>query len=159
MSIQQLSDELDRLSASHRRYIEAVKIGDVATIVSLFREDAVYMPLNEPSLYGTAEVREWFEDYWKRFRIEVLSETERDVTVLDGWAIERWAYMVAVAPVAGGERIRDDGRFMVAWRREPDNTWKIFQLMYNSIRPISSGTKRFLVRMSQRKKQRGSGGG
>jgi ketosteroid isomerase-like protein len=156
MSIQQPSQEPDPLSASHWRYIEAVKAGDVETLVSMFCEEAVYMPLNEPSLYGAGEVREWFEDYYEHFQIEVLTDTERDVTFFDGWALERWAYMIAIAPISGGERIRDDGRFMVVWRREPDNTWKIFQQMHNSIRPIGSGTSRFLARMTERRKKRES---
>ena len=108
------------------------------------------MPPNEPSLYGRAEVKEWHEEYFQHFSIAVHSETEREVTVIDGWAFERRAHMVAISQVKGGERIRDDGRWMILWKLEPDGEWRISQAMFNSIRPIGSGTSRFLARMKER---------
>ena len=155
----QPSIQADPLADGRQRYFEAIKAADVAAVVSLFCEDAIYMPPNDTSLYGRAEIKEWHEDYFKYFRIVVLTETEREVTVLGDWAIERLAYTVAIKPVKGGDRIRDDGRFVVVWRRDPGNTWKISRAIHNSIRPVGSGTSRFLVRMSQRKKERGGAEG
>ena len=145
------SSDPDPTASSHKRYIDAIEAGDVPAIVSIFCEDAILMPPNEPSLYGKKEVTEWHEEYFQHFRIAVHSQTEREVTVIDGeFAVERRAHMVAIAPINGGERIRDDGRWLVLWKREPDGIWKISQAMFNSIRPIGSGTSRFLARMNER---------
>lgn len=151
-------DENDPVRDGHGRFMEACRCGDVDAIVSLLAENCVWMPTNETSLYGRGEAREWFEEYFADFRITVLSETEREVTRIGDWAVERWAYTVAIEPLGGGERIRDDGRFLVIWKKESDGQWRIFQFIFNSIRPIGSGTSRFMVRMMGRRIGAGSKG-
>jgi uncharacterized protein (TIGR02246 family) len=141
----------DPFEARHRIHIDASKGGDSETLVSLFCEDGVLMAPNETTLYGRAEVREWFEDYFEHFRITTMAVTERDVTVLDGWAVERVAYSIAISPIKGGERIRDDSRWLALWKHDADGVWRISQLMFNSIRPIGSGTSRFMSRIAQRR--------
>jgi ketosteroid isomerase-like protein len=141
----------DPIADSRQKFVDAVRACDIATLVQMHTDETVWMPLNEPSIYGKAELTEWYEEYFQYFRIITFTETERDLTVMDSWAVERWGYMVAIAPVDGGERIRDDGRFLAIWKREPDGIWRIAQAMINSIRPVGSGTSRFLVRMQATK--------
>ena len=142
----------DPIREAHQSFIQGCKNGDVDALVSLLGEECVWMPNNETSLYGRDEAREWFEEYYEDFRITALSETERDLTLAGEWAFERWAYSVAIVPVKGGERIRDDGRFIMLWKREADGDWKISQFMFNSVRPIGSGTSKFMVRMLDRRR-------
>ena len=79
-----------------------------------------------------------------------FTEIEREVTVFNSeWAGERWAYMVAIQPLHGGDRIRDDGRFLALWKCEA-GLWRMSQAMFNSIRPVGSGTSRFFVRLKNR---------
>ena len=148
--------DMDVLLTNHERLIAASKAGDVETFVSLFSDDAVLMAPNEPTLYGKAEVKEWIEEYFQHFNIVALTDTERETTVMDGWAMERWGYMVAILPVnsAEFERIRDDGRWFIIWKRETDGAWKMSQVMFNSIRPVGSGTSRFFARLTQRRKEK-----
>jgi len=140
----------DPIAESHRRLLAAYLKGDVATILSLYGDNAVFMAPNEPSVFGKQELQEWHEEYFGAFRIVTADQTERDVTLLDGWAIERWAYLVAIHSLSGEDRIRDDGRFLHVWRLEEDGVWRIAQTMFNSIRPIGSGTSRFLVRLKKK---------
>jgi len=148
--------DADVLLTNHEALINACKSGDVEAFVSLFCDDAVLMAPNEPTLYGKAEVREWVEEYFQHFNIVALTDTERDTTIMDKWAIERWAYMVAILPVDGSEieRIRDDGRWFIIWNRGSDGTWKMSQVMFNSIRPVGSGTSRFFARLTQRRREK-----
>ena len=145
-----MGSEADPIADSREKFVEAFRAHDIATLVSMHTDDAVWMPMNEPSIYGKNELKEWYEEYIQHFRIVSLTETEREVTVMDGWVVDRWGYMVAIAPVSGGERIRDDGRFLAVWKRLPDGSWKIAQAMNSSIRPVGSGTSRFLVRMQEK---------
>jgi ketosteroid isomerase-like protein len=138
---------------NRRIHAEASKAGDAATVASLYCADAVFMPPNDTSLFGRTEVQEWWEDYFAHFQIVALTETDREITMLDGWAIERWSYTVAILPINGGDRIRDDGRVFALWRRDPDGKWRTNQAMYNSIRPIGSGTSRFLSLMKERRSE------
>jgi ketosteroid isomerase-like protein len=148
----EMSSQTGAIDASLQRYIEAVRTGDVDTIVSMYCEDAVLMPPNDTSLYGRAELKEWHEDYFRHFRVATLSETENEVVYFDKCAVQRWAYMVVIMPINGGERIRDDGRFLIVWKQEADGVWRMSQTMFNSIRPVGSGTSRFLARMMEGKK-------
>lgn len=146
-----MTSEADVISNRREKYIEALKAGDVGLICELHTDDTVWMPLNEPSLYGTGELKEWYEEYFQHFKIVTLAGTEHDLILINEWAIERWGYMVVIAPNAGGERIRDDGRFFAVWKRDADGAWRIAQSMINSIRPVGSGTSRFLARMQETK--------
>jgi uncharacterized protein (TIGR02246 family) len=145
------SAEKDPIAARHQALVEASKRAAVDELAELFCEDAVLMAPNETTLYGRAEVREWFEEYFENFQITALTDTERDVTMLGAWAVERIAYTIAITPVAGGERIRDDSRWFSVWRLDTDGVWRMHQAMFNSIRPIGSGTSRFISRLSQRR--------
>ena len=148
--------ENDPIADYHQRQLASGKTGDLDAIASLFCDNAVFMTPNDTTLYGRAEVREWFEEYYEHFRIMALDETEREVTIIsDEWVLERFAYTVAIVPLKSdgemGDRIRDDGRWFAAWKREADGNWRMFQAMFNSTRPIGSGTSRFIARMSQRR--------
>lgn len=152
-------DSADPVRYGHDRLTAALRDSGVDVIVELSRDDCVWMPPNDTSLYGKDEVREWFEEYFESFRITVLEETERQVIPMGDWVYDRWSYAVAIVPLGGGERIRDDGRAVVLWQREADGDWRISQLMFNSIRPIGSGTSRFMVRMMERRDQARDGSG
>src|SRR6185503_19246318 len=94
-------------------------------------------------------IGKWHQEYFADFRVETFAEIEREVEVFDEWAVERWAYMVAIQPLHGGERIRDDGRFLSLWKRD-EGVWRMAQAMFNSIRPVGSGTSRFFTRLKNR---------
>ena len=144
--------DTDPIAEPRRRLNEAFLKSDVASVLSYYSDTAVLMAPNEPSLFGKKEIEEWHEEYFTAFRIVTLEQTEREVTVFDGWAVERWAYLVAIESLGGADRIRDDGRFLSVWKNE-DGKWRVQQTMFNSIRPIGSGTSRFLVRMKKKAEQ------
>jgi ketosteroid isomerase-like protein len=144
--------ETDPIAEPRRRLNAAFLKGDVATILSIYSDTAVLMAPNEPSLFGKNEIEEWHQEYFAAFRLVTLEVTEHEVTMLDGWAIERWAYLVAIESLNGVDRIRDDGRFLTVWKKEGMD-WRIQQSMFNSIRPIGSGTSRFLVRLKKKSDQ------
>ncbi len=139
----------DPVAESHRRFVDACLKSDVATLLSLYSDTAVMMAPNEPTIFGSKEIEEWHTEYFGGFRIVTLEETERDVMAFDDWAVERWAYLVAIQSLSGVDRIRDDGRFLTIWKRE-EGSWRIAQIMFNSIRPVGSGTSRFLVRLKEK---------
>lgn len=146
--------QTDPLAEPHLRFMEAVKAGDIPTIVSVYSDTAILMPHNDSSLFGKKELQEWHEEYFSEFRVETFVEVERDVSIFDGWAVERWAYMVAIQPLHGGDRIRDDGRFLSQWKRDA-GVWRIEQAMFNSIRPVGSGTSRFFTRLKNKASREG----
>ena len=141
----------DPITALRQVYVDAFKSGDADRIALLFAEDAVSMPPNDTTLYGRAEVKAWHEEYFQSFRVAALTSPECHVEIRGDWAVERSTYVVAIVPKPGGSRIRDDGRILNIWKRQPDNSWKIAQTIWNSIKPIGIGTNRYMARLMQKK--------
>ena len=151
MSIQPSSNPDDPITGLRRTFNEAALRGDVDTLASLACDDIVGMSPNDTTLYGKAEWKAWWEEYYQYFRIVALTEPDRSVTVVGEFATEVSGYMLAIVPVNGGTRIRDDGRQLTIWKRQPDGSWKIWQMMWNSMKPIGSGTNRYMSRLMQKK--------
>ncbi len=140
----------ESLIASHERLMSALRKNDGPAIVAQYTDDVVFMPPNDQSIYGKEEVTEWFKEYISNFSIKGLVETDRHVTMLGDWALVRWTYQVAIHPKGGGDRILDEGRMMHIWSRCADGEWRIAQQIWNSTRPIGSGTSRFMSLLKQR---------
>ena len=137
--------------------LQASLSGDVDTLVSLFADNAVVMPPNDTTVYGKDEIRSWWEEYFRFFRVTSSVETEREVTIAGDQAFERAAFSVIIVPKQQGARIRDDIRSLTVWRREPDGNWKISHQLWNSIKPVGSGTNRYMTRMLAKKSSQGPG--
>jgi ketosteroid isomerase-like protein len=108
------------------------------------------MATNDPSLDGKVEVADSFREYFAHFKITSFAESDRHETLLGDWAVERWSYQLAIQPTAGGDRILDEGRLLLVWKRSAKDEWQIAQQMWNSSRPIGSGTSRFMSLLKQR---------
>jgi ketosteroid isomerase-like protein len=121
----------DPIWSYRQTFNTAAKNGDVDALVSLAQDDIVSMGPNDTTVYGKAEYRSWWEEYFQYFRLVAWSEPERSVVIQGDFATETSAYMIAVAPMSGGSRIRDDGRTMTIWKRQADDSWKMWQTIWN----------------------------
>jgi ketosteroid isomerase-like protein len=130
-------------------FANAMKAGDSEGLIGFLTDDVVFMPPADRTLYGKSEVREWVDDYIQYFRILELDQSETSATVLGDVLVERAAVSVKLEPRKDGAPIYDETRILSVWRRQPDGAWKLWQLIWNSIKPIGAGTNRFLVRFMQ----------
>jgi ketosteroid isomerase-like protein len=149
--INQAATSEDPIFEYRQAFMKAAKAGDVQTLVSFAAEDIVSMSPNDCTVYGKAEYQAWWEEYFQYFRLVAFSEPERSLVINGDFAIEHSGYMVAVAPLSGGTRIRDDGRLLTIWKRQQDGSWKIWQTLWNSTNPIGIGTNRYISRLMQKK--------
>jgi ketosteroid isomerase-like protein len=145
------SSSQDPIADLRRTFNEAALSGDVDTLGAFATDDTVLMSPNDTTVYGKTEWKAWWEEYYQYFRVVALTEPDRSVTVIGDIATEVSGYMLAIVPVNGGTRIRDDGRQLTIWKRQPDGSWKIWQMMWNSMKPIGSGTNRYMSRLMQKK--------
>jgi ketosteroid isomerase-like protein len=136
--------------------LNASLAGNIDAIVSLFADDAVVMPPNDTTLFGKTEIQAWWEDYFQYFRIVSSAESEHELTVVDDQAFERGAASVVIVPKEQGPRIRDDIRVFAVWKRGLSGAWKVSHWIWNSTKPVGSGTNRYMTRMLQRKKTKAS---
>jgi ketosteroid isomerase-like protein len=127
----------------------AMKAGDSEALIGLLADDVVFMPPADRTLYGKSEVSEWVDDYFQYFRILELDQSETSATVLGDVLVERAAVSVKLEPRKDGAPIYDETRILSVWRRHTDGSWKLWQMIWNSVKPIGAGTNRFLVRFMQ----------
>ena len=139
---------------TQQRVLDASLSGNINVFISLFADDAVVMPPNDTTLFGKDEIRGWWEDYFQHFRITSSVEIEREVKVADDQLFERGSFSVVIVPKESGPRIRDDIRDLVVWKRDSSGAWKISHMIWNSTKPVGSGTNRYLTRMLQKKSGR-----
>lgn len=135
----------------HQQVLQASLSGNIDAMVSLYAEDAVLMPPNDTSVYGQAEIRAWWEEYFSFFRITSSVETAHDVSVAGDHAFIRSSFSVTIIPKEAGSRIFDDIRSLTVWKKKPDGSWKISHQIWNSTKPVGSGTNRYMTRMLQKK--------
>ena len=128
----------------------AMKSGDSDALVGLLADDVVFMPPADPTLCGKSQVKQWVDEYFEYFRILELDQTETSATILGDVLVERAAVSVKLEPIKDGAPIYDETRILSVWRRQPDGAWKLWQMIWNSVKPIGAGTNRFLVRFMQR---------
>jgi ketosteroid isomerase-like protein len=132
----------------------ASRSGDLNPLVDLFAPDAVIMPPNDTTVYGPEEIRWWWEEYFKFFTVSSVIETEREMTIDGNQAFDRSAFSVTIVPKEGGPTILDDIRSLAVWKQEADGSWKISHQIWNSTKPVGSGTNRYMTRMIQKKSSR-----
>jgi ketosteroid isomerase-like protein len=138
----------------HLRVRDVSASGNIGELMSLFADDAVVMPPNESTLFGKEEIQGWWEDYFQNFGVRSSIDTEREITDADDQLFETGGLSVEIVPKQRGAVIRDDIRSLIVWKRDASGAWKISQMMWNSIKPVGSGTNRYMTRMLQKKSAR-----
>lgn len=137
--------------STHKRVLEASHSGDLKDLLALFAADAVLMPPNDTTLYGKEEITEWWKEYFQWFNVNSTVETEGSLIVAGDQAFHRSSLSIVIVPRKRGTRITDDVRTLTVWRRQADGSWKISHQMWNSTKPVGSGTNRYMSKMVQRK--------
>jgi uncharacterized protein (TIGR02246 family) len=137
-----------------QRILEASLAGNAAVLISAYADDAVVMPPNDDTLFGREQIQGWWSDYFEHFRIASSVETEHEVTEAGDQIFETGTASVVIVPKESGPRIRDEIRVMAVWKRDSSQNWKISHMIWNSVKPVGSGTNRYMTRMLQKKSTR-----
>ena len=128
--------DIEAIKITHVEFDAALKAGDLDSWVSLFTEDAVQMPPNMPALVGKDAIRDFFQSFFEQKDFEGGGLIE-EVVVCGDWAFVRGTYAFTITTKAGGEPIRDSGKWVAFNKRQPDGSWKYHRMIYNSDLPLS----------------------
>ncbi len=105
--------------------------GDADLLLSLYADDPVLMPQDQPVVVGKHAIRPLYEAVLKEF--DFKSEGAVKEVVVSGDVGYFWsAYTLTATPKAGGEAMKVTGKSLFIVRREQDGAWKIARLMDNS---------------------------
>jgi uncharacterized protein (TIGR02246 family) len=122
---------IDRLREAH---VAALNTGNVDAFAGLFADDGVQMPPSAPANVGRAAVRAWAAAFMGAFRAE-FSLSVAEVRVLGDWAFERGGYTINLIPRSGDASMRDIGKYITIYQRQPDGAWQMARDIWNSNAP------------------------
>lgn len=106
---------------AHTTWIDAVNAGDLARLLSLMADDAVFLnPGRAPS--GRDGFSATFPAAHEHAQINCISELE-EVVVVGGLAYARSRDSLSVIPRAGGETMQFAGDRLTVYRKQPDGRW------------------------------------
>src|SRR5512141_3160912 len=115
----------------HTQEIAATLSRDTGALTDLWTDDAVRLIQGQPPEVGKKASRESNKRWSARPGVKVLSyvpET-KDLTILDGWAVE-WGYItVSYVETPGGEVKQIRGTRLMVLKKMRDGSWKCFRGM------------------------------
>ncbi len=115
-------------------FVQAYLAGDWTAVVAMLTEDAVWMPPNQPAREGRADIQEW---------LSPQTVTDFELTTLEtagrgGFAYTRGSFSITFTAEGLAGFVSDTGKYVEIWRKEPDGSWLIDQVIWNSDLPLAA---------------------
>ncbi|HEY8049747.1 MAG TPA: SgcJ/EcaC family oxidoreductase [Ramlibacter sp.] len=105
----------------HEAWIAAVNAGDLARLLTLMADDAVFVSPGQAPV-GRDGFPAGFSAAHRRFEVRCVSELQ-EVVVAGDLAHTLSKDMLTLAPRAGGEAAQLAGYRITIYRRQPDGRW------------------------------------
>jgi uncharacterized protein (TIGR02246 family) len=112
--------------------VNAALARDFATWASLFLDDAVVNPPNEPAVKGRAAIRAWLEKFPPITEFKINNEK---VEGREDLAYVLGTYTMTITPPGAPGPVKDSGKFVTIVRRQPDGRWLAAVDMFSSDLP------------------------
>ena len=105
--------------------------GDADSLLSLYGDEPVLMPQDQPAVIGKDAIRSLYRLVLKEY--DFKSEgTLMEVEASGDWGYFWSTYKLTATPKAGGETIESEGKLLYIVQRQPGGAWKIARLIDNS---------------------------
>ena len=128
--------DLEAINQLRDDYSAANNAGDAVATAGLFTDDAILMPPNEAAVVGKEAIQSNSQARFDEFKSE-HGATSEEIELADQWAYGRGSYTLKLTPKAEGEALEDSGKYLVIVERQPDGSWRIARLIWNSNKPLA----------------------
>ena len=128
------AQDLVAIERLHQLDIAAAKAGDIATLATLWTDDAVALPPGAQPVIGIDAIREWLkqgQESGGRFEITEYRIDFQETRVLGDETIEWGRIRVSMRPKGGQGSMTVTGNILRVLRRQPDGTWKVARAIWN----------------------------
>jgi ketosteroid isomerase-like protein len=124
------------LEAANAKYVDAIERGDSAAVAAFYAADLLLLAPGQPPLRGAAATAALLRDLAPDRRPVEATLSTLDVTVSGDLAVESGTYLWRTH-AKGAAEATERGRYLHAWRRQPDGTWKLSRGMFSPDAPPS----------------------
>jgi len=114
----------------------AESAGDAAALTAQYADGAIQLPANGPIRVGKEAILSAFRTDFRQYIHGAALDVAEDVRVAGDLAFARGTYATKMTPKVPGAAIFDDkGKWLTAYRRQADGSWKIVIDIWNSDLP------------------------
>jgi len=108
---------------------KAVLAGDWPAVVAVYAEDGILLPPNMPAVQGRAAIQNFFSAFPK------LTAFKQSVIEIEGQgdlAYPQGTYEMTMMPPGAKAPLKDTGKVIAVWQKQPDGSWRVLRVMWNS---------------------------
>jgi ketosteroid isomerase-like protein len=123
--------DLAAIEKLRQQDIAATLSQDAVALTDLWTDDAVRLGPSPPAEVGKQAIREHNERSSARpgFKVLTYVPENKDLTILDGWAVEWRSFTGSFVGSPGGEPTHARGTVLGVYKKLPDGSWKAFRGM------------------------------
>ena len=116
------------------RYALITNAGDWDQWISLWADDGVQMPPDDPARIGKEQIRAGMKPLFDQLNLDIVIQSIEDARIYGDLGFTRCIYTLKATPKAGGETIdvMPEGKALTLYERQPDGSWKIVYDCFNS---------------------------
>ena len=123
--------ELKKIQKQREDWLRAVNENDMEAIGNILTDDAVWIPPGMPALSGKKTIMEWMEPFFDTFNYE-FSIADMHIKGAGDWAVEQSAFTSKLTAKDDDETSTHNGKYIIIWRWEKDNQWRIERYLDDS---------------------------
>lgn len=125
--------EKQEVTRLDQEFAAAFTRGDMATVASLYTEDALVMPPGSEAIRGRQAIEQFWRAAKEQMGIQTLSLHPQEVVASEDLAYEIGTATLQVATPQGPTT--DTAKYLVAWRRQMDGAWRLAADIWNNNTP------------------------
>ena len=125
--------DLEAITALREENVAAINASDVSTLLAEFTDDVVYLPADQPPVVGKAALEAWVRPIYEKYDFDIEG-TVKEVEVAGDWAFE-WGLLTGTfRPLAGGENMQVDMKYVYVYERQSDGSWRFaYDIVNNNV--------------------------
>jgi len=133
--------DVDRaaIASTTAEWLTAVNASDADRCGAVWVADGVLMPPHHPPVQGRQAIIEYFRRLFSRSKVGFRFTTSR-IHLLGDTALEDVTYTAVIWPRGDVSPVKDAGKGLHVYRREPDGSWKLTHGIWNSDQPAREGS-------------------
>jgi ketosteroid isomerase-like protein len=128
------------LARAHKGYVDAINSNKTARVMAMLDENAIIMAPNMKGVSGTKNLRVWVDGYFKAFKTH-WTKTVLEMVDAGAWGYDRSSDTSVDTPIGGGKPIKDTGKGILIYRRQPDGEFKVYRDIWCTDLPLPAAPK------------------